>query len=56
MKVLKIMVNGGGIYHMPLPGFADASAVELVEMTREEYFAVPASADSWDRCKAMVGE
>jgi hypothetical protein len=54
MKVLKIMVKSGAIYHMPLPGFHDAEQVELVDMTREEYHAVPASIDAMDRCRLAL--
>jgi hypothetical protein len=56
MKVLKIMTANGAIYHMPLAGFPDAANVDLVEMTREEYEAVPATADAFQRANAMLAD
>lgn len=56
MKVLKIMTTDGRIYHMPLPGFPDAAQVELLDMTRAEYQAVPPSMDAHERCTAMLAD
>ena len=56
MKVLKIMVSDGAIFHMPLAGFPDAERVELVDMTFPEYQAIPATSESFERCRAALGE
>lgn len=59
MKVLKIMTTDGRIFQMALervdgfdpinPHFPDAAHVELVDMTPEEYQAIPATNESAER-------
>lgn len=56
MKVLKIAVKSGAIFHMPLeriggygpltPDFPDATHVELVDMPADAYLGLQATTES----------
>jgi len=54
MKVLKIMVSDGRIYHQRLSAFPDAAQVELVDMTPDEYQAIPANNDTFERLQGAL--
>lgn len=59
MKVLHIFTSDGDDFHMPLersshcgplePHFPDAARVELLDMSEEEYLAIPATNESAER-------
>lgn len=54
MKVLKIMVIDGRIYHMPLSAFPDVSHVEVVDMHIDEYYAIKPQEDAFIRVRTSL--